>query len=258
MNNFIDSHAHIYLDKFKDDLSDVIERAVEKGVSKIFMPNIDHTSIDNMLEVEHNFPKNCFSMMGLHPCSVNKNFEKELYQVEDWLNKKDFCAIGEIGTDLYWDKSFWQQQQEAFKIQVNWAKERKLPIVIHCRESIDETIEMVEELKDDRLSGVFHCFTGSVEQARRIEALGFYLGLGGVSTFKNGGMDQVIPDIDINRIVLETDSPYLAPVPHRGKRNEPSYIPDIAKKIASYKQLGLDEVAEVTTANSLKLFESHV
>jgi len=255
MNTFVDSHAHIYLDKFKEDRGEMMERSLEAGVTKIFMPNIDHTSIDDMLELEHKYPDNCFAMMGLHPCSVNKGFEKELYLVEEWLNKRKFHAVGEIGTDLYWDKTYWEQQQEAFKIQVQWAKEKQLPIVIHCRDSIDETIEMVEELKDDSLKGVFHCFTGSVEQAKRIEALDFYLGLGGVSTFKNGGMDSVIPEMDMNKIVLETDSPYLAPTPYRGKRNEPSYIPDIAKKIATYKQMGLDEVASQTTNNSLNLFQ---
>lgn len=254
MNQFIDSHAHIYLDKFKKDIDEVLQRSFDKGVNKIFMPNIDHTSIDDMLELENKYPDNCIPMMGLHPCSVNKNFEKELYLVEEWLNKRDFAAVGEIGTDLYWDKSFWEQQKEAFTIQVKWAKEKNLPVVIHCRDSIDETIALVEELQDDSLRGVFHCFTGSVDQAKRIEALGFYLGLGGVSTFKNGGMDKVIPELSIEKIVLETDSPYLAPAPHRGKRNEPSYIPDIAKKIATYLEKGLDEVAEITTQNSLNLF----
>ncbi len=254
MTEFIDSHAHIYLDKFKDDIDEVLQKAFDKGVNKIFMPNIDHTSIDDMLELENKYPDHCFPMMGLHPCSVNKNFEKELYLVEEWLNKRAFAAVGEIGTDLYWDKSFWEQQKEAFNIQVGWAKEKNLPVVIHCRDSIDETIDLVEQLKDDSLKGVFHCFTGSVEQAKRIEELGFYLGLGGVSTFKNGGMDKVIPDLAMDKIVLETDSPYLAPAPNRGKRNEPSYIPDIAKKIATYKQIGLDEVADKTSENSLKLF----
>ncbi|MEP2772543.1 MAG: TatD family hydrolase [Fulvivirga sp.] len=254
MTEFIDSHAHIYLDKFKEDINEVLQRAFERDVRKIFMPNIDHTSIDDMLELENKYPEHCFPMMGLHPCSVKKDFEKELYLVEQWLNKRDFTAIGEIGTDLYWDKSFWEQQKEAFTIQVNWAKEKNLPVVIHCRDSIDETIALVEELHDDLLRGVFHCFTGSVEQAKRIEAMGFYIGLGGVSTFKNGGMDKVIPDLDMDKVVLETDSPYLAPAPHRGKRNEPSYIPDIAKKIATYKQVGLDEVALKTTENCLKLF----
>ncbi|UII23680.1 TatD family hydrolase [Fulvivirga ligni] len=254
MPEFADSHAHIYAEKFKNDLPDVLEQSFENGVNKIYMPNIDHTSIDDMLEIENKYPENCFAMMGLHPCSVNKDFEKELYIVEEWLAKRKFCAIGEMGTDLYWDKTYWEQQKEAFKIQVEWAKKYELPIVIHCRESIDETIEMVEELKDDRLTGVFHCFTGSAEQAKRITELDFYLGIGGVSTFKNGGMDTVIPDLDLSTLLLETDSPYLAPTPHRGKRNEPSFIPLIAERVASLKLCEVDEVAEVTTGNAKKLF----
>lgn len=255
MNEFIDSHAHIYLKEFREDLEETLNKAQESGVKKIYMPNIDHTSIDDMLEVENRWPEQCISMMGLHPCSVKKGFEKELYLVEEWLGKKDFVAVGEIGTDLYWDKTFWPQQQEAFKVQVDLAKKHKKPIVIHCRESIDETIELVENLMDDQLSGVFHCFSGDKKQAEKIAGLGFYLGIGGVATFKNGGLDKVLPDIDIKHIILETDSPYLAPVPHRGKRNEPSYIPLIAKRVASLKEISIEEVAEVTTANTLNLFK---
>ncbi|MBL6448323.1 TatD family hydrolase [Fulvivirga sp. 29W222] len=254
MNEFVDSHAHIYLNKFKEDLSDVLERSFEHGVNRIYMPNIDHTSIDDMMEVESKYPNNCFSMMGLHPCSVQKGFEKELYLVEEWLGKRDFVAIGEIGTDLYWDKTYWEEQKEAFKIQVEWAKEYKLPLVIHCRESIDETIELLEAVKNDELTGVFHCFSGDLEQARKIIDLGFYLGFGGVATFKNGGLDAVIPHIGLDHILLETDSPYLAPVPHRGKRNEPAYIPVIAKRVATLKEMPLDEIAAKTTANALILF----
>lgn len=254
MEEFIDSHAHIYLDKFKEDIHDVLERSFEEGVNKIYMPNIDHTSIDDMLELENKYPANCIPMMGLHPCSVQKGFEKELYQVEEWLGRRNFAAVGEIGTDLYWDKTFWPEQQEAFKIQVDWAKKYNLPVVIHCRESIDETIELVEQFKDDNLKGVFHCFSGDLEQARRIINLGFYLGFGGVATFKNGGLDTVIPEVDLEYMLLETDSPYLTPTPHRGKRNEPSYIPLIARKIASLKTKPLDEVAAKTTLNTLKLF----
>jgi TatD DNase family protein len=219
------------------------------------MPNIDHTSIDRMLELEEQSKGSCFSMMGLHPCSVKKDFEKELYIVEDWLAKRKFKAIGEMGTDLYWDKTFWNEQLETFRIQVDWAKKYSLPIVIHCRESLDQTIELVEQLSDGRLTGVFHCFTGTVEQAERIIKIGFYLGIGGVSTFKKGGMDVVIPDVDINHIVLETDSPYLAPVPHRGKRNEPAYIPLVAARIAELKKVSLEEVQKITTQNAAKLFQ---
>nr|WP_157494096.1 TatD family hydrolase [Fulvivirga imtechensis] len=252
--NLVDSHAHIYLKEFKDDISDVLEEAQESGVKKIYMPNIDHTSIDAMLELESRWPQQCISMMGLHPCSVKKGFEKELYLVEEWLEKKDFVAVGEIGTDLYWDKTFWPQQQEAFKIQVEWAKKYKKPVVIHCRESIDETIELVEKLKDDRLTGVFHCFSGNIKQAEKIISLGFYLGIGGVATFKNGGLDTVIPEIAMEHILLETDSPYLAPVPYRGKRNKPSYISIVAERIADLKKIEIEEVARLTTDNAQILF----
>lgn len=254
MPEYIDTHAHIYLEQFSKDLPEVIERAREVNVTKIYMPNIDHTSIDDMLEVESKYEE-CIAMMGLHPCSVNKDFEKELYLVEDWLSKREFVAVGEIGTDLYWDKTYWEQQKEAFKIQVDLAKKHGLPIVIHCRESLDETIEMVESLKDDSLNGVFHCFGGSVEQAKRISALGFYIGIGGVATFKNGGMDKTIPDMDINTMVLETDSPYLTPTPHRGKRNEPAYVALVGAKVAEYSDRDIEEIGSVTTNNALKLYQ---
>jgi TatD DNase family protein len=255
MSYYTDTHAHIYLDDFDVDREDMLNRAYEQGVKKIYMPNIDHTSIDRMLELEEQSKDSCFSMMGLHPCSVKKDFEKELYIVEDWLAKRKFKAIGEMGTDLYWDKTFWNEQLEAFRIQVDWAKKYSLPIVIHCRESLDQTIELVEQHSDGKLTGVFHCFTGTVEQAERIIKAGFYLGIGGVSTFKKGGMDVVIPDVDINHIVLETDSPYLAPVPHRGKRNEPAYIPLVAARIAELKKVSLEEVQKITTQNAAKLFQ---
>jgi TatD DNase family protein len=250
----IETHAHVYSEQFTDDIQEVLERSQEVGVEKIFMPNIDHTSIDGMLELE---AKNdsCIAMMGLHPCSVGKDFEKELYIVEEWLTKRQWAAIGEIGTDLYWDKTFWAQQQEAFKIQCQWAKQYKRPVVIHCRESIDETIEMVTDLKDENLRGVFHCFSGTLEQANKIIELGFYLGIGGVVTFKNGGIDKIFPEIDLNHIVLETDSPYLAPAPNRGKRNEPAFIELVAKKIAELKNISIEEVGSATTQNALNLFK---
>jgi TatD DNase family protein len=254
---WIDTHAHIYLEEFDADREDMLARASKSGVEKIWMPNIDHTSIDRMLELEERSKGACISMIGLHPCSVKKDFEKELYLVENWLTWRKFLALGEMGTDLYWDKTFWAEQQEAFTIQVGWAKQYKIPIVIHCRESLDQTIDMVEHLKDEHLTGVFHCFSGSAEQADRIVKAGFYLGLGGVSTFKNAGMDKVIPHLDSNRIVLETDSPYLAPVPHRGKRNEPSFIPIIASKVAELKQLSLEEVQRITSQNAASLFSTN-
>ncbi|MBX2943988.1 MAG: TatD family hydrolase [Cyclobacteriaceae bacterium] len=254
MKFWIDSHAHIYLKEFDHDRAEVLNRCTENNVQKIYMPNIDHTSIDSMLEVEAKNPTQSISMMGLHPCSVKKDFEKELYLVESWLSKRTFAAVGEIGTDLYWDKTYWEQQKEAFNIQIKWAKQYDLPVVIHCRDSMDLTIALVEALHDDKLKGVFHCFTGTAEQARQITKLGFYLGLGGVSTFKNGGMDKVIPELDINSILLETDSPYLSPVPYRGKRNEPSYIPIIAERVAELKKITLEELQLTTTSSAMKLF----
>lgn len=257
MNFWTDTHAHIYLEEFDADRSDILARAQQAGVEKIYLPNIDSASIDRMLELEEKTKGTCCAMMGLHPCSVKKDFEKELYAVESWLGKRSFVAIGEMGTDLYWDKTFWEQQQEAFRIQANWAKQDGVPIVIHSRESLDQTIKLVEELQDGTLSGVFHCFTGTAEQAERIAKLGFYLGLGGVATFKKGGLDDVIPEMDITKIVLETDSPYLAPVPHRGKRNEPAYIPLIAAKVAQLKNISLKELQQATSQNASALFKSN-
>jgi len=254
MNFWTDSHAHIYLKEFDHDREEVLQRSLESGIEKIYMPNIDHTSIDAMLELEEAHPNECIPMMGLHPCSVKKDFEKELYQVESWLAKRKFAAIGEMGTDLYWDKSFWDQQQEAFIIQMQWARRYELPLVIHCRESIDETIALIENNHDEKVKGVFHCFSGTKEQAERITKLGFYLGLGGVTTFKNGGLDKVIPELDVNYFLLETDSPYLSPVPHRGKRNEPSYIQLIGERVALLKGMAVEEIQRITTLNAHNLF----
>jgi TatD DNase family protein len=254
MNYWTDTHAHIYLKDFDEDRETMLRQCDDVDISKIYMPNIDHTSIDVMLEVEHRYPNQCFSMMGLHPCSVKKDFESELYRVEEWLTKRRFAAVGEMGTDLYWDKTFWGQQQEAFKIQVSWAKQYKLPIVIHCRESVDQTIELLEPLLDGKLTGIFHCFSGNLEQAMKIISMGFYLGIGGVVTFKNGGLDKILPDINLEKVVLETDSPYLAPTPHRSKRNSPLYIPHIAGKIAEIKNITADDVKLITTRNALNLF----
>jgi len=253
---WIDTHAHLYADEFDTDRAEMMQRAEQNAIGKIFMPNIDHTSIDGMLDLEQKYPTICYPMMGLHPCYVKKDFEKELYLVENWLNKRKFSAVGEMGTDLYWDKTFWDQQVEAFTIQVGLAKKHSLPIVVHCRESMDETIALVEKLQDGKLTGVFHCFTGSKEQAEKLIKLGFYLGIGGVATFKKGGMENVLPHIPVDKIVLETDTPYLAPTPHRGKRNEPAYIPLIAQRVAELKNSTLADVQKATTQNALKLFSA--
>jgi TatD DNase family protein len=254
MDYYIDTHAHIYLEEFDQDREEMLRRCTDARVNEIYMPNVDHTSIDRMMELEAKHP-NCKAMMGLHPCYIKKDFEKELYLVESWLNRRVFFAIGEIGTDLYWDKTFWPQQQEAFKIQVGWAKKFKRPIVIHSRDSIDETIQLLEPLLDNSLKGVFHCFSGTFEQADQIIKMGFLLGIGGVATFKNGGLDKVLPDVDLSHLILETDSPYLAPVPHRGKRNEPSYIPLVAKRVAELKNVLIEEVMEQTMENAKQLFK---
>lgn len=252
--NLIDSHAHIYLEQFNSDIDEVIGRAKDVGLEYILMPNIDDTSVEDMLELASRSEGYCLPMMGLHPCSVDKHFEKQLYKVEDWLKQESFIAIGEMGTDLYWDKTYWAQQQEAFKIQIGLAKEYSLPFVIHCRDSIDETIELISELNSPELTGVFHCFTGSVEQAKKITEMGFYLGIGGVSTFKNGGLEPVLKEIDLEFMVLETDSPYLAPVPYRGKRNEPAYTDLVAQRISDVREHSKEETALITTANARKLF----
>ena len=251
---FIDTHAHIFSDNFEEDLDEVIQRSKEAGIGKIFMPNIDSASIEAMLELENKYSGFCHSMIGLHPCHVKEDYKKELKIIESWLEKRNFSAMGEMGTDLYWDKTFFEEQKKAFNFQAGLAKENGLPIVIHCRDSIDETIDLVDKLQDGNLTGVFHCFTGDTSQARKITDLGFLIGLGGVATFKNGGLDDMIKDVSLDSIVLETDSPYLAPTPHRGKRNEPAFMIKVAEKIASLKEVALTEVENVTTNNALRLY----
>lgn len=218
------------------------------------MPNIDVASIDAMLEAELRYPGVCIPMMGLHPCDVKKDFEKELYVMEDWIGKREFAGIGETGLDLYWDKTFFEQQKEALKIQIRWAKEKKWPIILHCRESMDETIAIIKEEKTEDLKGIFHCFSGSLEQAKEIIELGFLLGIGGVSTYKNGGLQKILPEIGLEHLVLETDGPYLAPVPHRGKRNSPEYIPIIAARVGDLTACTVDQVSQVTLENSNQIF----
>jgi len=250
----IDTHTHLYLKQFDNDRKEVIERAEEAGIKKFFLPNIDSQSIDSMLQMEIDFPNKCFAMMGLHPCSVKENYEEELQIVENWLQKRKFCAIGEIGIDLYWDKTFFKQQKKSFLTQVEWAIDLQLPIVIHCRESIDIVIDLLQPY-NGKVKGIFHCFGGTVDQAKKIMDLGFLMGIGGVLTFKKAKLDTVIQEIPIEYLVLETDSPYLAPTPYRGKRNESSYVKIVAEKMAEAKNISLDEVAKVTTDNALNLFE---
>jgi TatD DNase family protein len=208
-----------------------------------------------MFACEEKYPGVCIPMMGLHPCDVKADFESQLKVMAEWLEKRPFAAIGEIGLDLYWDKTFFEQQKAALQIQINWAKSKNLPIVLHCRESMDETIEIVRSNQDGSLRGIFHCFNGNLSQANAIIEMGFLLGIGGVATYKNGGLDKVIPEIGLDHLVLETDAPYLAPVPFRGKRNSPAYIPFIAEKIGEYLQLSKEEVGSKTTENALHLFK---
>lgn len=254
--NFIDTHAHIYSSKFNSDRVEVIRQSVELGVRKIFMPNIDMHSIDPMLEAELKYPGICIPMMGLHPCNVDKDFEKQLYVVEDWLQKRPFAGVGEIGLDLYWDKTYFEFQKVALRIQIGWAKEKNLPIILHCRDSLNETIEIVREMNDDQLKGIFHCFTGNKDQAEEIIDMGFLLGIGGVVSFKNGGLDKILPNLGLNPLVLETDAPYLAPVPHRGKRNSPEYIPSIAQIVGDLTKNSLEKVSEVTNYNADRVFNN--
>jgi len=253
--DMIDTHAHIYATEFASDRSDMLERAFTQGLSQIWMPNIDHTSIDGMLELENQYPGQCLPMMGLHPCYVKKDFQKELYLVEEWLSKRKFLAVGEIGLDFHWDTTYRAQQEEAFQVQVRLAHQHGLPIVIHCRKSFTETVTLLEELAIPGLRGIFHCFSGDLKDARKVVELNFLLGIGGVVTFKNGGLDQVLPEIDLAHVVLETDCPYLAPVPYRGKRNESGYLPTIAQKIADLKRVSLEVVAEASTRNALALVQ---
>jgi TatD DNase family protein len=249
----IETHAHLYAEKFDEDREEMMNRAKEAGVESFYMPNIDHESIEPMLEVEDKF-SNTIATMGVHPCSIEKHFEKQLYEIEDWLNKREFVAIGEIGLDFYWDKSLINEQKEALKIQIDLAKKYQIPIILHCRDSFPETYEIVKEMKDDRLKGVFHCFSGTAEDAQKVVDLDFYIGIGGVVTFKNGGLSEHIPNIDLNRIVLETDAPYLAPTPKRGKRNEPAFLDLIAQKIADLKQISKKELVSITSKNARSLF----
>lgn len=250
----IDTHAHLYAKAFENDRAAMIERAEAVGVKQFLLPNIDESSIAGMLALEATYPGRCFPMMGLHPCSVKENYLTDLAWVREWLEKRDFVAIGEIGIDLYWDKTFIEEQKAAFRQQVEWALEFDRPIVIHARESIDLLIDMIKEIGDPNLKGVFHCFTGNVVQAETIMKLGLYLGVGGVLTFKNGGVDKTLAEISLERVILETDAPYLAPIPHRGKRNESAYVQEIAVKLASIKGLSLEKVASITSENAQKLF----
>ncbi|WGH74931.1 TatD family hydrolase [Tenacibaculum tangerinum] len=249
-----DTHTHLYSSQFDEDRKEMMQRAKEAGVSRFFIPAIDSSYTERMLDLEKNYPNDVFLMMGLHPTSVKENYQEELAHVKEWLDKRDFYAIGEIGIDLYWDTSFLPQQQEAFRTQIQWAKEKKLPIAIHCRDAFDEIFEVLETEKGSDLFGIFHCFTGTLEQAEKAISYNMKLGIGGVATFKNGKIDQFLHEIDIKHIVLETDSPYLAPTPYRGKRNESSYITQVVDKLVDIYGVTFDEISEITTQNSKDVF----
>lgn len=252
--NLIDTHTHLFSKQFDQDRTEVVNRAIEKGVDKLFLPNIDSSTILPMMDLCQQFPNHCYPMMGLHPCDVKEDYQNELTIIRSHLEKGKFIAIGEIGIDLHWDKSTLAYQQDAFKTQLKWAKEFHLPVAIHVRESFDEVFEIIEQEASPELKGVFHCFTGTLEQAKKAIELGFLLGIGGLVTFKKSHLPQLLPNIELNKIILETDSPYLSPSPNRGKRNESSNLIFIAQKMAQIFEVEPSEIAKITTQNALSLF----
>ncbi len=249
-----DTHCHLYSEEFKEDIENVIATAVKAGVEKFYLPSIDSGSMERMFNLEEKYPGQCIAMMGLHPCYVKENYKDELELVQQWLGKRKFAAVGEIGLDFYWDKSFVKEQYEVFRTQMEWAIENNLPIVIHTRNAMQETINLVKEYVPKGIRGIFHCFSGSYESAKEIIKAGFYLGIGGVLTYKNAGLAESLTNIDLQHLVLETDAPYLTPVPFRGKRNESSYLKYVVAKLAEVKNCSEEEVAAITTANAEKIF----
>jgi len=249
-----DTHTHLYYQTDESKRAELIARCKTNHVERLFLPNVDADSVAKVFELTEAFPAMCYPMLGLHPCSVKEGWEAELGVIKQALHQHKIYAVGEIGIDLYWDKTTLAEQIRAFKTQIAWAKELKLPIVIHCREAFDEVFEVLQQEQDENLRGIFHCFTGTVEQAQKVIELGFYLGIGGVVTYKNSGLDKVVAQIDLNHIVLETDSPYLTPVPYRGKPNESSYLLFVAEKVAELLQVSLETVAAITTENSKLIF----
>jgi len=252
----IDTHTHLFAEEFDPDRNQIINEAIDKGISKFFLPNIDSNTIEAVLSLSNEFQGICYPTIGLHPTSVKENYLEELNLVKEYLDKMQFYGIGECGIDLYWDKTFLKQQEEAFRFQIELAKQHNLPIIIHVRESFNEVFAIVDEMNDSRLTGIFHCFSGNYDQAQKIIGYGgFKLGIGGVVTFKNSGLAEIVAKIDLKHLVLETDSPYLAPVPYRGKRNKSSYLIEIATKIAEVKGIGIEEVALRTTENAKEIFK---
>ncbi len=253
---FVDTHTHLFVDAFDEDRSEIVQKAIDAGVEKMLLPNIDIDTIDAMNQLAKDFPNNCYPMMGLHPGSVKEDWEERLEIIRKNLFDGGYIAVGEIGMDLYWDTTFVKEQAEAFRRQVEWAKELQLPIVIHAREAFEPIFEILDEINDDRLTGVFHCFTGNIEQANHaIQYGGFKLGIGGVLTYKKAALDQVLEQVDLKHLILETDSPYLPPVPYRGKRNESSYILHIAEKLTDVYGVPLSQIEEMTTNSAKELFQ---
>jgi len=252
--NLVDTHTHLYVEEFSKDIQQVIERAENEGVNKFFLPAIDSSETKAMFDLEKNYPGKCFAMAGLHPCSVKENYKDELDKVEQLLNERKFAAIGETGLDFYWDKTFVNEQYESLNIQAQWALQYNIPLVLHTRDAMQETIDVITSYNGKGLTGIFHCFGGTHQNAQDIINQNFFLGIGGVVTYKNSGLAEIIKDIDLDYIVLETDAPYLTPVPFRGKRNESSYLKYIAQKIAEIKNISVEEVAERTTKNAKKIF----
>lgn len=252
---FIDTHTHLYLDEFSADCTQTVKSGISAGVTRMMLPNIDSTSIGPMLELTREFPENCLPMIGLHPTSVKENYRDELAIVEKCVSERKFYGIGECGIDLYWDKTFAYEQEIVFRHHIDLARTYDLPLIVHIRDSFNQVIEILKDIDKTDIYGIFHCFSGSVEQAKQAIKYGFSLGLGGVITFKNNKMQETLKQIDLQHLVLETDAPFLAPVPHRGKRNEPSYIPIIAEKVAEIKGISIEEVAAATTANAERIFK---
>ncbi len=254
--SFTDTHTHLYVSEFESDIDNVVKSCLQNDIDRLFLPNIDSESINSLISLSKKYPSNCFPMMGLHPSSVFNDYEAILANMKTLFTQHKFYAVGEIGIDLYWDKTYLEQQKKAFEIQINWAKEMKLPIVIHVRDSFNEVFEIVDKLNDDSLTGIFHCFTGTLEQAQHvINYGGFKIGIGGVVTYKTSTLPEILKNVSLEHIVLETDSPYLPPVPFRGKRNESSYIIYVAKKLAEIYETSVDEIARITTENSRTIFK---
>jgi len=249
-----DTHTHLYYETIDTKRDALMQRCKDNSIDRLFLPNVDAASVPLMFGLLNAYPQNCYPMLGLHPCSVKEGWEEELAIIQPALHQHKIYAIGEIGIDLYWDKTFLTEQVQAFNLQIKWAKALKLPIVIHCRDAFNEVYQVLQDEQDSDLRGIFHCFTGTLEQAQKVTALGFYLGIGGVVTYKNAGLDKILPEIDLKHIVLETDSPYLTPVPYRGKPNESSYLTYIAQKVAELHQTDIENVAKITTENSKKVF----